>query len=270
MKRYHRILYLIVAFLLGAGLMCGVAMLQKNANGQAINLEGLFFPFLIGGATGLIIGFLQIRLQETVKEIQNRETNLQALVNERTLELEKATNTMQRLTQLDGLTGVANRGFFDERIVQEWRRCSRTGFPVAVILCQLYGYPDLKASLGSEQAGEYLRKVAGVITSHLKRSGDFIARFHEDTFALILPNTPIEGACFLAERIRDKVSMLRLPNGQADRFLTVSMGASAGGYDPSVTHQDLIDAASHALQAARQKGGGHLETAPLTVSIPSE
>jgi diguanylate cyclase (GGDEF)-like protein len=102
---------------------------------------------------------------------------------------------------------------------------------------------------------ECLRKIAGLITEHIRRPGDLAARFGGEEFAVVLPGTDYVGAFLLAEKIRHAVQAASLPHTESpDGKVTVSVGVC--GYDPASNAQtrELIGAADKALYVAKASG----------------
>src|SRR6185295_16261699 len=98
-----------------------------------------------------------------------REAALERLVEERTRELAEANQRLERLSALDGLTGVANRRRFDEALGVEWRRACRSGEPLSLVLLDLDFFKPFNDSRGHLAGDEALRQVARFLAESLGR-----------------------------------------------------------------------------------------------------
>ena len=160
-----------------------------------------------------------------------------------------------RLGQLsitDGLTGLANRRHFDERLRLEWRRAARTGAPLALLFIDADHFKALNDSFGHAKGDEVLKAVAGCIAVSIRRPGDLAARFGGEEFAVILPDTGPEAALGLAQIIRARIEDLRF--GGMARPVTVSIGIKVMRPAPGITVSTLLEAADKALYQAKAAG----------------
>jgi len=155
----------------------------------------------------------------------------------------------------DGLTGLANRALFRDRVDQALARAERTGQPLCVLLIDLDGFKQVNDTLGHDAGDRLLQEVgrrfAGVI-----RTGDTLARLGGDEFALLLEDTKEPVAIGLAKRLLERLSdSVNL----ADRQLT--LGASIGivAHAGRGSSEDLIRHADVAMYAAKEAGRGRYE-----------
>ena len=186
---------------------------------------------------------------------QQRDAAYRAM-REMQIELEKTNKELQRLTSLDGLTGIANRRRFDEYLEQEWMRAMRAGKLVSLILTDIDHFKPYNDNYGHQGGDEVLRRVAQTIGQGAHRPGDLAARYGGEEFAIILPDTDPQGAEMVAEKIRKSVEDLAIQHAfsSAADYVTISMGVASiipreGGL-PSV----LIEAADEALSEAKHTG----------------
>ena len=168
--------------------------------------------------------------------------------------LEEANLELQKLSQTDGLTGLANRRLFDHTLQREHARQQRTGSPLSLLMADLDHFKCVNDHYGHAIGDDYLRAVARVLKTSVARATDLAARYGGEEFVCLLPDTSAEDARMLAERIRQGVADLGLPNALADTArLTLSVGvATLEGGDTSAAQ--LLAQADEQLYAAKHAG----------------
>jgi len=221
---------------------------------------GWFFA-LSAAAVGAT-GFFGYRLR--VRHLHRREELLMRLVEERTRQLEEANRTLERLSQLDGLTGVANRRRFDEALDAEWRRGCRTGASLALVLMDIDAFKVFNDTYGHLRGDECLRQVASALAGALGRVGDLVARYGGEEFAALLAGVAAEEASTIAERLRATVQALRVPHGAsaAAGVVTISAGVAALVPTERGDSAGLLAAADQALYEAKRRGRNRVVTGP--------
>ena len=161
---------------------------------------------------------------------------------------------LERLATRDGLTGLANRRYFDETLQAEWARAMRQKQPLSLLMVDVDNFKAYNDAHGHLGGDECLKRIAVAVAAEM-RTNDLVARYGGEEFAVILPNQSLKGAAIVAERIRSRVELLRLPNRFArDGRITVSIGAAtalgASDADPS----QLVATADAALYRAKHMG----------------
>jgi len=170
---------------------------------------------------------------------------------------------LRRLSYQDGLTGVANRRHFDDALAREWRRSAREKDPLSLIMIDIDLFKAYNDAYGHQKGDECLKQVAQSIRSELKRPGDLAARYGGEEFVVILPDTDMEGAVAVAEKIQNSVEGLRIPHQASDvsDHVTVSQGVATAIADPTDTPEALVKAADQALYQAKKAGRNQVATA---------
>ncbi len=143
-------------------------------------------------------------------------------VDERTAELARANAELQNLAWRDSLTGLPNRLSGMNHLESEFARMCRTEARSSVLMMDVDHFKPINDTYGHGVGDEVLKHIAGVITRSL-RTGDFVARFGGEEFVALLPDTDLEGARVVAEKIRMAVEEATEPT--AGR-LTISIGAT--------------------------------------------
>lgn len=169
--------------------------------------------------------------------------------------LDTANHELKRLSASDGLTGIANRRFFDEYISREWRRARRSATSIAMLMCDVDHFKLYNDTYGHQAGDDCLRQVANAIASNLERASDIAARYGGEEFAVILPETAIGGTLFVAEKIRHAIHQLNIPHSASQLGrVTLSIGIAAATPDADNSFEDLIKAADQALYKAKDDG----------------
>lgn len=150
---------------------------------------------------------------------------------------------LTRQARIDSLTNLANRRRFDEYLEQEWQRYRREKLPISLILCEINDFESYKNAYGSQKADECLIKVAQVIDNCAKRAIDLVARYRENQFAVILPNTDADGAFYVAQLIRAEVEKLKIAD------LSLNLGIANMIPSKDVEAQALIFAAEERVRS---------------------
>jgi len=172
-----------------------------------------------------------------------------------TSKLDAANQELQRLSSLDGLTGIANRRHFDEVLAREWRRGMRQGSELSILMCDIDFFKQYNDSYGHLEGDECLRQVARTLAGAMDRGGDRVARYGGEEFVAVLPETSLGGALFVAERMKQAIRQLNLKHaGSPFGHVTLSFGIASGVPMPETEPQKLVGAADNALYQAKQEG----------------
>ena len=174
--------------------------------------------------------------------------------------LEHANDKLAELANVDGLTRLANRRYFDEQLDREWRRSLRAETPLSIVLIDVDYFKQYNDSYGHLQGDECLRTVARTISDSAKRATDLIARYGGEEFVILLATTTPDQANEVAEVIRRRIEQLTLPHsGSPHQRITVSIGLSgmagcSNDHDTIPTPAGLLGAADGALYQAKLDG----------------
>lgn len=172
-------------------------------------------------------------------------------------QLEKANNELERLANVDGLTQIANRRYFDRVLEQE---CSRPeSKPLSLILCDIDCFKIYNDTYGHQLGDQCLQQVAKSIAAILPHPQDLVARYGGEELAIILPNTDLPEAIAIGEKIRENLRNLGIAhiNSQVSQYVTLSLGLTTSYNDLSIASQ-LIGLADQALYKAKNNGRDQL------------
>lgn len=183
------------------------------------------------------------------------------------------------LSEVDTLTGLANRRSIDLRLPEISEQSSSEGEVVAVMMIDVDHFKSFNDRFGHQEGDRCLVAVAQAASDQIRRKDDLIGRFGGEEFLAVLPGAGLETVMRVAERIRVAIERLEIPQagGRAGRVVTVSIGCSAGVVSAHHTIDDLLRAADAELYAAKRAGRNrvapldlHSETAPCDAFDPSE
>ena len=179
-------------------------------------------------------------------------------------ELEAANRKLEQLSMSDGLTGIANRRCFDQRLAADWRRLAREGRMLALLLVDADCFKPLNDALGHLYGDECLRTLARLCTESAEHGEDLVARYGGEELMLLLPGRDLDAGRLVAERLRRRVEAVAMahPSSTVAPHVTVSIGVSALTPDAALSPQRLIAAADRALYAAKAQGRNRVVTAP--------
>jgi len=166
----------------------------------------------------------------------------------------KAQNLkLEKLSNIDPLTEIANRRALMRALDSEYQRSKRKRHPLSLLMVDIDHFKKINDRFGHQQGDLVLKAVAGAISDGL-RDYDLAARFGGEEFALILPETDLARAAQVAERIRAKIAGLRLGGRLANLQVTVSLGVASRPSPDIQDVDDLIRIADDALYEAKQEG----------------
>jgi diguanylate cyclase (GGDEF)-like protein len=171
------------------------------------------------------------------------------------VKLHRAQRRLAQLSELDGLTGIPNRRRFDDALAREWKRASRSGTSLALVMVDIDFFKLLNDRYGHPAGDECLKRVAGAMVTALRRPTDLAARVGGEEFAALLADTDLDGALQVAQSAADNVRALRIdhtssPHGRA----TVSCGVAAVRPHGSIAPLELLERADRALYRAKSDG----------------
>jgi diguanylate cyclase (GGDEF)-like protein/PAS domain S-box-containing protein len=160
---------------------------------------------------------------------------------------------LQYLSNTDDLTGLFNRRALIEKLEDEIRRTHRYKTDLSILICDIDYFKEINDTYGHDIGDRVLRAISNLLKESL-RSIDIIGRYGGDEFLAILPETSMEGAKEIAERIRSAVEDLRLRGEGKDLIkTTISLGIAEFNVDQE-NIDDLIKRADNALYIAKGKG----------------
>jgi diguanylate cyclase (GGDEF)-like protein len=221
-----------------------------------------FYAVCVVFAFGLGAGLVMLR----VRQLQHREKVLAELVTQRTHELAAANEELERLANVDGLTGIANHRFLDGFLAMEWRRCRRDRAPLSLVMLDVDYFKRYNDRYGHQAGDECLKALAQVFADSTRRASDLAARYGGEEFILVLSETPDDGAMHVAESVRRRVEGLAIPHldGGPEGVVTVSAGVVTVVPGDGLQHTDVLGVADQALYDAKRGGRNRVVKASVS------
>lgn len=181
-------------------------------------------------------------------------------------QLETDNQILHRMATQDGLTGIANRRAFDEKLAYEWKLGYREQTSLAVVLCDVDYFKAYNDTYGHIAGDQCLREIAGVLNTAIHRPADLASRYGGEEFALILPKTDLEGALHLLNRIRSTLRACAITHPKSiSPYVSLSFGLVSVIPDLQWQPEALLRAVDAALYQAKTEGRDRIVTAPALV-----
>jgi len=166
----------------------------------------------------------------------------------------------QRFATIDALTGLHNRGYMDDMFDREIKRSERDNLSLCMIMIDVDNFKKYNDDFGHLAGDRVLITVGEAVRSPL-RPNDLVARFGGEEFAVMLPETSLENAVIIAERLRDRVSRSDpgMLNGVQLPHVTISLGVTE--FQPGQTLATMISSADLAMYHAKRQGKNRVQVA---------
>lgn len=188
---------------------------------------------------------------------------------------------LNALATEDGLTGIPNRRKLDESLKKDWNTAVRNQEFISLLLLDIDYFKQYNDHYGHQAGDECLKSVANILKSMVERATDTVARYGGEEFAVVLPNTPSDGAKVVAERIRKAIENAAITHEYSivSKKLTVSIGVASFIPQPGQAIESILNVADKALYRSKDNGRNrvsaevlepaHRQPLPSAVSITS-
>jgi diguanylate cyclase (GGDEF)-like protein len=185
------------------------------------------------------------------------------------LALKQANQELEHQANIDSLTQIANRRFFDKYILQEWARCGRQNQYLSLILGDVDYFKAYNDAYGHQTGDKCLLQVAQAMNSVIKRPADLVFRYGGEEFAIVLPATNREGALRVAEEIKQKIKQLKITHhfSSVGDYVTISLGTASRVPNAESAPEALIAAADRALYKAKAQGRDRVVAASIELPL---
>lgn len=186
---------------------------------------------------------LEKRVAERTEQLQ------QALDN-----LSEANTRLKEISEMDGLTQLFNRRYFEQHYDIEWRRSLRDQLPLALLLLDVDHFKQINDQYGHQVGDAALQLIAETVSQHVHRPSDFVARYGGEEFIVVLSNTTVDGAYKVACTLNQRIQALHLAFQKQTICFTVSIGVAGVIPEHSQNRAQLLKAVDEALYDAKQRG----------------
>ncbi|QGW23001.1 diguanylate cyclase [Stutzerimonas degradans] len=204
-------------------------------------------------------------IRDVVHVLRNAAGEVEALVGFM-FDISERKQTEQQLLQLqkqleelsyqDGLTGVANRRMFDNRLQMEWSNAQRNRLPLSLILLDIDYFKQYNDHYGHVRGDDCLKSVGQALSGAAVRPRDLLARYGGEEFVLLLPETDAQAAAQVAERCRQLIrgQNIQHAHSQVAPLLTISLGVGTLIPGPLDQPQAFLERVDRLLYKAKHQG----------------
>ncbi len=169
-------------------------------------------------------------------------------------ELLEANKKLRELAYRDGLTGLYNHRYFQEILEREIKRARRYKKPLSLLMIDIDHFKKINDTYGHLHGDEVLKRLAQIFSESI-RACDYAARYGGEEFSIILPETPLNGALNVAERLRQRVKNTPIVLADQEIRVTISIGLAAyENTQREITRSQLISLADKALYQSKMAG----------------
>jgi diguanylate cyclase (GGDEF)-like protein len=176
-------------------------------------------------------------------------------------DLQSATRKIENLANVDGLTVLYNRRYFDQRLELETRRQQRNGRPLSLLMADIDSFKPFNDTYGHQAGDECLRNVAAVLKKSGARSSDITARYGGEEFVMLLPDTDEHGAMRVATTVQSGIRELgiRHESSTISDIVTLSIGITTVTPDRRMLPEEIIQLADNALYKSKRNGKNQIQ-----------
>ncbi|MEL6927559.1 MAG: diguanylate cyclase [Cyanobacteria bacterium J06600_6] len=196
------------------------------------------------------------QLNTSTLDMRNLKAQYTQRFEEATSNLKQENQKLHHLANIDSLTQIYNRYYFDLSLKQLWHKANQEETTISLIMCDVDNFKLYNDTYGHLRGDQCLSKVAQAIRQAVERQQDIVARYGGEEIAIILPETDEIGAVIVTEKIIDSVSQLNLQHctSMVSDRVTLSCGVASLTPDPQVSSLQLIQSADQALYQAKRQG----------------
>ncbi len=241
-----------------AGLCAGgvTAFMPERRLAIAFNISILFPAFIsmcvLQSNISLAAVIFLYSIYLTLVTIRGNNEYWDALENE--YMLKRKSYDLERLSNTDTLTNLYNRRYFNEIYEFEWKRATRNGDSLSIIICDIDHFKNINDTFGHLAGDEYLKTTAEILKSVFKRELDIVARYGGEEFVVLLSGTDADTAFEMAEKARSRLESARVVYKDESVSATISIGIMSCNPSFIDNREAIISKADRALYQAKKDG----------------
>ncbi|MBN2645855.1 MAG: diguanylate cyclase [Desulfuromonadaceae bacterium] len=222
----------------------------------AIFIATIFVLFNGAGLFLTQVKQLQAALEDKVRQRTAALEQVNQQLSQEVLERERSQKALEELSERDMLTGLYNRRKFDAYFTTEWNAAHREQRSLSLLMIDIDHFKAYNDHYGHLAGDEALAKVAATLQKGVSRPRDFVARYGGEEFICLLPETALNAALSIAEKLRSQVQELQFIHefSSTSHFITISIGVATACPTPTQAKEDLIELADRALYRAKEGG----------------
>lgn len=242
-----------------------IVMLPLSTVKRTLGVVLILTPIQESFITHEKVKLLTILTKECSLVMEN--TLLYARLRKEHQSLEKANREIRLLSRTDTLTGCYNRGYLNELLPREITRALRYKRPLAVAMCDIDHFKNVNDTYGHQCGDEVLKNFVQSISELIRHDTDWLARYGGEEFLLVLPETKLENAFNLADRLRKHLAQKAIATKEDKISITASFGVTgfnASHAPSSITPEALINMVDRYLYQAKSQGRNRVIGGPFS------
>lgn len=221
------------------------------------------------GDLGITFNQLTSQLKESYEKLESYTKDLESKVAERTKNLEASNRKLQELAEIDSLTKLYNRLYFDAFFDKSWRMLGRKKQPLSIILIDVDLFKQYNDTYGHQKGDECLKAIATVLKQKVSRASECLARYGGEEFIITLHQNRLE-TTRVAAQLRALVAELNIPHASSTKgFVSISLGISTCVPSHQYAPAQLINMADKALYISKKKGRDQVNFVDIDGSDPT-
>lgn len=242
----------------------------KKPDGKQFYVEGTFYFVRdeqdnISCVEGVIRDIterkkMEDRTRKYSAELEEKVKERTAEIRRQNKELEKINTKLKKMSTHDGLTGINNFRYFSQMLESEFKKAIRYKQSLSCIILDIDDFKFINDRLG-HTAGDYaLIKTASLLKESVRET-DIVARYGGDEFTIVLPNTDLENACVVGNKILERFRKYQLKKGSLKLGkISLSIGISSLPNETIKTPKELLESADKAMYRAKEHGKNNVCT----------
>jgi diguanylate cyclase len=198
-----------------------------------------------------------VRIKQEITNLESSNSSFKEQIQQANREIDQLKQKMERYrneAHLDALTRIDNRRGFEKNLSQSIKQANTSATRLCLIIADIDHFKEVNDTHGHMVGDNVLRMVAATIKESIKGK-DMVARIGGEEFAILLPDTPLDGAMKLADDIRltfERLDLKKKNTGESLGKITLSFGVAA--YKKNEGAEDFVNRADEALYQSKQTG----------------